>query len=299
MWIIKNRKIFYGFSAALIAFSIFAISFWGIKFGIDFTGGSILEFEYIGDRQNKDLVEIGIESIGLDLGDISLREAGENGYIMRSKEIDNDTKDIIINSLGNVNEVRFSTIGPVLGEELKSRALVAILLVVVSIIMFIAYAFREVSKPVSSWKYGLIAISAFAHDVLVPVGLFALLGQFAGVEVDTLFVVAILVVLGYSINDTIVVFDRVRENLQDYPEKKRSEQFENVVGKSLKQTITRSIYTSLTTLITLLAIFILGGESTKWFSLALMAGVISGTYSSIFFAAPMLVSLKKRQEKKA
>jgi preprotein translocase subunit SecF len=308
MWIIKNRKIFYSISALLIGFSIFAIAFWGIKFGIDFTGGSILEFEFTEVRPEKQLVTDNVSSLenenSLELGDFSLRETGDKGYILRTQTIDDSTKTQIIDSIktlnesGEVLEIRFNTIGPTLGDELQGKALFAVFLVVLFIILFIAYAFRHVSKPVSSWKYGFVAIIAFFHDVLIPVGLFSILGQFYGIEVDTLFVVAILVVLGYSINDTIVVFDRIRENLREYPEKSRQSQFEKIVGKSLKQTIARSINTSITTAIALLAIFFLGGESTKYFSLALLAGVISGTYSSIFFASPMLVTMQKFQNKR-
>lgn len=265
-----------------------------------------MEFEFAQSRTDKVAVEEVISNLdqsqNLDLGDFSLRETGERGYILRTKDINEETKSSILNILNSeenlVSEIRFNTIGPTLGAELKSKALFAIFLVALAIVLFIAYAFRHVSRPVSSWKYGFVAIIAFLHDVFVPIGLFSVLGHFYGIEVDTLFVVAILVVLGYSINDTIVVFDRIRENLREYPDKKRSEQFEKVVGKSLRQTIARSINTSLTTLISLGAIYLLGGESTKYFSLALIAGIISGTYSSIFFAAPMLVTLKKIQDKK-
>ncbi len=301
MWIIKNRKIFYALSSIMVTFSIFAIAVWGIRFGIDFTGGSILEFEFTEVRPSQpELIETlnqVSEENDFSLGDFSLRETGDLGFILRMRDIDDGTKNIILSSLGEVNEIRFNTIGPTLGQELRSKALFSILVVILFIILFIAYVFRHVSKPVSSWKYGFVAITAFIHDVIIPVGLFAFLGRFYGVEVDALFVVAILVVLGYSINDTIVVFDRIRENLREYPEKKRASQFEKVVGKSLRETISRSINTSVTTLIALTAIFILGGESTKFFSLALIAGVIAGTYSSIFFAAPMLLTLQKIQDR--
>jgi preprotein translocase subunit SecF len=292
MWIIKNRKIFYWFSAVMVGFSVFAVLFWGIRFGIDFTGGSILEINFTEQKLDKDTVAGQLNDFNKNhenmLGAFSLRETGERGYILRTAEIDNDQKEnllLSINGLSAVEEIRFNTVGPVLGSELKSKALFAIFLVVLAVVIFIAYAFRQVSKPVSSWNYGFVAILALIHDILMPLGLFAVLGQFAGIEVDTLFVVAILVVLGYSINDTIVVFDRIRENLLNYPDKKRAEQFESVVGKSLNQTLIRSINTSLTTLIALLAIFFLGGESTKYFSLALIAGIVSGTYSSIFLAS--------------
>lgn len=306
MWVIKNRKIFYGLSLVMIGFSIFSILFWGIRFGIDFTGGSILELEYAEGRIEQSVLSERLETFSGQnqgvLGDFSLRVTGESGYILRTAEISNELKINLMEFLGetdSVREVRFNTIGPVLGSELKTKALFAVAIVVISIIFFVAFAFRHVSVPVSSWKYGFVAITAFLHDVLIPVGLFAILGQFGGIEVDTLFVVAILVVLGYSINDTIVVFDRIRENLMNYPDKKRAEQFENIVGKSLKQTVARSVNTSVTTLIALLAIFFLGGESTKYFSLALIVGVVAGTYSSIFFASPMLVTIQKLQGNKS
>jgi preprotein translocase subunit SecF len=305
MWIIEKRKIFYVISVLAITFSVFSVVFWGIKFGIDFTGGTILEFTFEENVFEKDIVFNNISETsvnnGIELGDFSLRETGENGYILRSRDINDGAKNMILSGLSDldsVTEIRFNTIGPTLGSELKNKALFAFFLVVLAIVFFIAYAFRHVSRPVSSWKYGFIAITAFLHDVLIPVGIFSVLGRFYGIEVDTLFVVAILVVLGYSINDTIVVFDRIRENLSEYPDKKRSANFEKVVGKSLRDTITRSVNTSATTLIALLAVFLLGGESTKYFALALMTGVLAGTYSSIFFAAPMLVTLHKRQVKK-
>jgi len=300
MFVITHRKIFYSISIALIAISIFAISFWGINFGIDFTGGSILEVNFTNNTPKKIQVETTLDS--LEVGEnFSVRATGNSGYILRSKTITDVEKESIISSLsethGSVEVIRFNTIGPTLGSELQSKALVSVLIVILAIILFVAFAFRHVSKPVSSWKYGLVAILAFVHDVLIPVGLFAFLGQFYAVEVDTLFVIAILVVLGYSINDTIVVFDRIRENLKEVSESSRKDRFSEVVGRSLRQTISRSINTSVTTLIALLALFIFGGVSTRWFSLALIAGVIAGTYSSIFFAAPMLVTFSKLRKK--
>jgi len=299
MFVITHRKIFYSISVLIVVFSIAAISFWGIKFGIDFVGGSILEVNYTEEKTEKVSVLEKLDSLNFDQ-EFSVRETGAAGYIIRSTTISDAEKNEIISVLGaqaSVEEIRFNTVGPTLGKELVSKGVAAFIVIVLSIIIFVAYTFRHVSKPVSSWKYGFVAIIAFIHDVLVPVGLFAFLGRFYGVEVDTLFIVAILVVLGYSINDTIVVFDRIRDNLKRVPEKKRKERFESVVGKSLRQVFARSINTSITTLIALLAIFIWGGEATKWFSLALVAGVLAGTYSSIFFASPMLVSLSKMKPK--
>lgn len=308
MFVIKYRKIFYTLSAILIGGSIFATFNWGINFGIDFVGGSILEINYSERRTDKNIVEEKIKE--LELGkEFSIRPTGESGFIIRSTTISDDEKNQIMEVLRadivvdeNINseaqaeqnileEVRFNNVGPTLGRELQNKAALAMIIVVIAIMMFVAFAFRHVSKPVSSWKYGFVAVLTFVHDVSVPIGLFAVLGRFYGVEVDTLFVIAILVVLGYSINDTIIVFDRIRENLREVPDKKRAEQFVEIVGKSLRQTVARSINTSLTTLIALVALFFLGGDATKWFSLALIAGVLIGTYSSIFFASPMLVSL--------
>jgi preprotein translocase subunit SecF len=304
MFILKYRKIFYGISAAIIAFCLFAIFFWGIRFGIDFTGGSATEFQYTENIESKELVQQTILDSGVDLGTFSLRQTGDQGYILRTKNINEAEKNIILENLRSnttqeINEIRFTDIGPTLGSELKNRAILAIILVILAIVFFIAFVFRKVSKPVSSWNYGFVTIVAFLHDVLIPIGMLALMGQFAGIEVDTLFVVAILVVLGYSINDTIVVFDRVRENLSKTDEKLRTNKFEEIVGKSLKETIGRSINTSLTTIFALLAIYIFGGEVTKLFSLTMIVGVIAGTYSSIFLAAPMLLSIQKRALKKA
>jgi len=304
MSIIKYRKIFYWFSGSLIALSILAIAFWCLKFGIDFTGGSIFEFKTAEVKIEKSLVEETLKNSGVDLGSYSLRETGDTGYILRSKNISIEQKNTILSKLNDLKkdsfqEVKFSDIGPTLGSELRNQALLAIFLVALLIVMYVAFVFRKVSKPISSWNYGLITIITFIHDVIIPIGLFSVLGYFFGVEVDTLFVVAILVVLGYSINDTVVVFDRVRENLLDIDEEQRSAKFEETVEKSLHETWARSINTSFTTLLSLLAIYFIGGEVTKNFSLAMIVGVLVGAYSSIFISSPLLVTIKRYKEKKA
>jgi len=177
-----------------------------------------------------------------------------------------------------------------LDKSLKIKALEAILAVLAAIILYIAWAFRKVSDPVSSWKYGVTAIVALAHDVIIPTGIFVLLGHFMNVELDILFVTALLTILGFSVNDTIVVFDRTRENLaRDH----HKHDFEFIVNKSVNETIRRSINTSLTTFVVLLAIYLFGGETIKNFILALMLGVVVGTYSSIFLASPLLVVWEK------
>ncbi len=302
MWIIKNRVKFYILSGLLLGLSLLSLAVWGVKPGVDFSGGSVLEVNFTENDPGKNSLVEKIDSLNLDLGDYSVRETGESGYIVRLKTIDEIQKGKIvgsISSLGKMEEKRFNTIGPVLGAELRNKALVSFVLVLILITLFIAYAFRHVSKPVSSWKYGYVAILTLLHDMLIPIGVFSVMGHFWGVEVDTLFIIAILVILGYSINDTIIVFDRIRENLSKVRDDDRDEKFEEVVGVGLKQTIGRSVNTSFTTLIALLAIYFLGGEVTKYFALALIVGVIAGAYSSIFFASPMLVSIKNRQDRKA
>jgi len=297
MWIIKNRKIFYTFSSILVTVVIGLLLTWGIKFGIDFTGGSLLELSFKEEVPTHE--ELGSKLDEYDfLSGYSLRSSGDSSEILRSKEINDTEKNLVISGLQesySVEEARFSSIGPTLGEELKTKAIMAVVLALFLIVLFIAFAFRHVSKPVSSWKYGGITIVAFLHDLIIPLGVFSIMGHYVGLEVDSLFITALLVILGYSINDTIVVFDRVRENLSEVPDELKEKKFESVVGKSINETLSRSINTSLTTLIALTALYIFGGAVTQAFSLALIVGVLAGTYSSIFLASPLLVSLSKKK----
>jgi preprotein translocase subunit SecF len=299
MWIIKNRKIFYTFSSILVAVVIGLLFTWGIRFGIDFTGGSLLELEFDGKVPTHDELYSDLESYDF-LAGYSLRSSGETGEILRTKEITDEQKNTIISGLQesySVTESRFSSIGPTLGDELKTKAILAVVLALFFIVMFIAFAFRHVSKPVSSWSYGGITVVAFLHDLIIPLGAFSIMGHFVGLEVDSLFITALLVILGYSINDTIVVIDRIRENLSGVSEELKDKKFESVVGKSVNETISRSINTSLTTLIALTALYVYGGSVTQAFALALIVGVLAGTYSSIFLASPLLVSLNNMSKK--
>lgn len=298
MFVINYRKIFYAISIILVLASFTAIAVWGLNFGIDFKGGSIIEVEYEGERPAQQSVEMSLST--LELGQ-SIRPTGENGYIIRMREIDSAEKTELLKALTeggslNIVEKRFDSIGPVLGSEALRKSVVSIVLVLLAIIIFIAFAFRKVSEPISSWKYGLIAIVALAHDVIIPTGAFAVLGYLKGYEVDTLFITALLVVLGFSVHDTIVVFDRIRENLQKSSGKKL---FEQIVGESISQTVVRSINTSLTTLFALVVLYFVGGESTQHFSLALIIGIVAGTYSSIFIGSPLLVTWQKWQGRKS
>ncbi len=318
--IIQKRKIWLSFSAFLVTLSIIALSVWGLKLGIDFTGGSLLEVEFSKNRPELASVQSSLEE--LELGSLVVQPVGDNGMILRFQDSTEDKHQKILTKLRELSgseikedgetqkgveeeinpeggetgeagaseliELRFDSVGPTIGQELKTKSVNAIVIVIIAIVLFIAWAFRKVSKPVASWKYGLSAIVALFHDVIITMGIFATLGRFYGMEVNTAFVAAILTVLGYSVNDTIVVFDRVRENLP-----KSEEDFEGTVNTSVNQTIKRSINTSVTTLLVLLSVIFFGGESIRSFVLALAIGVFIGTYSSIFLASPVLVVWEK------
>ncbi|MEW5907585.1 MAG: protein translocase subunit SecF [Patescibacteria group bacterium] len=307
MFIVRNRKIWYILSGILVIISLFSVFYFGLKLSIDFTGGSLLEVEYQTSRPQ--IYDLQNATNKLNLGNISFQPTGEKGLLLRLRTLTEDEHQNLLNALGinnqyKLNEIRFDSIGPVIGSELQRKSLIAISLVVLMIILYIAFAFRKVSKPVSSFKYGLMAVVALVHDVTVPTGVFAILGKFFNVEIDILFITALLTILGFSVHDTIVVFDRVRENLKKGIGKgptslKLSQSgFEETVGLSVNQTIVRSINTSLTVLLVLLAIFFFGGETTKYFALALLIGVFLGTYSSIFLASPLLVTLYNFQQRK-
>lgn len=292
MFIVRYRKIWYIFSGLLVLASLFSIFYFGLEFGIDFTGGSLLEVEFKEVRPEISLLQEKVDS--LSFGNVSLQPTGDRGLLVRLKSLNEEEHQKLLSALGELTEIRFDSIGPVIGKELQQKSIYAIIMVIVMIILYIAFAFRKVSQPVSSFKYGLMAVVALIHDISLPTGVFAVLGKYSGVEIDILFITAILTVLGFSVHDTIVVFDRIRENLK----KGIGENFESVVGISLKQTIVRSINTSLTVLLVLFTLFFFGGESTKYFSLALIIGVAIGTYSSIFLASPLLVTLHKFQNRR-
>lgn len=283
--IIPNKKIFLTISVILVLASIFSVVFWGLKLGIDFTGGTYWEIEFLNSRPDNAAVLNVLNGMGLK--DVMVQPTGDTGLILRMKDISENTHQAALQSLYSitpVRDVRFESIGPTIGQELKGKAITAIFLVLILIIIYIAWAFRKVSRPVSSWKYGIIAVVALLHDVFIPAGVFAILGHYKGVEIDTLFVTAILTVLGFSVHDTIVVFDRIRENLRRRPQ----ENFSENINKSVNETFARSINTSLTVFLVLLAVYFLGGTTTQTFALTLILGVFFGTYSSIFVASPLL-----------
>jgi preprotein translocase subunit SecF len=304
MIIVTNRKIFFGIAALLVVGSILAGFVYGLHFGLDFTGGSLLEVSYPKGRPTLEETKARLSSINdLKLGDYTLRPAGEAGYVLRSRDLTPAEKTTVENALAlgdasSIHEERFNSVGPTVGAGLKQKSFIAIGLVILCIVLFVTFAFRKVSEPVASWKYGLATIVALAHDVIIPAGIYIVFSHFTGAEMDLLFVTALLAILGYSVHDTIVVFDRVREHLRLNSEYRVKEPFEKTVGESVRQTMGRSINTSLTIFLVLLALYFVGSETTRNFAFILLVGVIAGTYSSIFIASPLLVTLEKLQSKK-
>ncbi len=291
MFIVKNRIIFYVLSIILIAASGFSFFKWGLNYGIDFTGGSSIEIQPIA-TSTRTLQSDAKKVLDISFSDATVRPYGENGFIIKTKNTINNQDTELNNKIKAVlpthQVVRVDTIGPTLGAELKQKSVTSIILVLLAIVLFITFAFRQVSRPVSSWKYGVATVIALFHDVIIPVGFFSAMSHFVGgYEVDALFITALLVVLGFSVHDTIVVFDRVREHLRTDKEK----DFEKMVGKSVSETFIRSINTSLTTILALVAVYVWGPETTRHFALALIVGIAAGTYSSIFVGSNLLVTM--------
>lgn len=295
MTIIGARKISYAVSGALVLLSFAAIAVWGLRLGIDFTGGSIFEVEWsVSPRPSSDRVGEVLKLVSIEHS--VLQPTGERGLILRLPNIDEVKHQELktkLALLGEFQEKRFNAIGPTIGAELRKKSLWAIAIVLIFIVFYIAWAFRQVSKPVQSWKYGIAAIIALLHDVSIPTGIFAVLGHFYNIEIDALFVTALLTILGFSVHDTIVVFDRIRENLKKMGGANKRADFEAIVEQSIRDTMTRSINTSMTVMIVMLALYFFGGVSTKYFSLAILIGVFFGTYSSIFIASALLVTWDK------
>ena len=301
MFIVNHRKLFFTLSGLLVAGSLvamFAFGFFqGKQLSIDFTGGSLLEVAF---QNRPDIDTVKTELNTQSLGNYSLTPSGSNDYILKTRDLTPAEKTHVEQVMSTdptnlVTEVRFNSIGPAVGNQLKNKAFAAIAVVVICIVLFITFAFRKVSYPVASWKYGFATIVALAHDVIIPTGVFLVWIHFRGGEVDLLFVTALLAILGYSVHDTIVVFDRVRENLRIAQSTKSKETFTETVGASVTQTFGRSINTSLTIFLALVALYFIGGTTTKDFAFVLLIGVITGTYSSIFVASPLLVSLQKQK----
>lgn len=308
MNIVKRKNWYFGLSLLVIIPGIIAIFLWGFNLSIDFTGGSRLTLSFdniVGDKQ----VQIVDRVLKAEKIKVASIEKSNKLIFVRTSSIDQNQNNRFINTLSKefsreagsrgagkvVREQEFETIGPVIGQETTWNALKAVGIASILIILYITWSFRQVPKPASSFRFGVCAIIALVHDVLIVLGAFAIFGHFLGVEIDSLFVTAILTVIGFSVHDTIVVFDRIRENLK----KMGASNFSATVNNSILQTIDRSLNTSLTVVLVLVSLFLFGGESIRWFTVALLIGITAGTYSSIFTASPLLVlwhdlSMKRR-----
>ncbi len=291
---VELRKWWFGLSAVLILASIAALLIFGLRFSIDFVGGSLMQLGFatgapITQEVSATLTEIGFEGVTVQSVDAN------QGLLIRTASLTEEQHQSALTIMrvkfGEFTELRFDSIGPVIGDELRRSALIGLITTLVLIGLYINWAFRKVSDPVESWKYGLITMACAAHDIIIPLGVFAVLGHYYHWEVGTAFIAAMLTILGYSISDTVVVFDRTRENLSHKPD----ESFAQTVEKSIQQTYIRSINTSVTVILALSAILVFGGDSTRAFALALLIGVLVGTYSSIFFASPALVEWELRR----
>ncbi len=296
---IRYSKILLVFSSLVTAVAIAFLVMWGLKPGIDFTSGSLMEMSFTTRPETAEIQKV---FNGLNLNNAIFQKTGDKGLIVRNDFLSEQEHQALVSALNanaqitnnGFHEERFETIGASVSKQLRSRSLLAIILVNLGIIGYVAYAFRKVSRPVASWKYGTLAIVALFHDVLLVMGVFSFLGHFHGVEVDIAFVVAIMTVLGYSVNDTIVVYDRIRENLLRHS----ADNFAEVVNNGLNETLMRSINTTFKTMLPLFALFFIGGFSIHYFALALLIGIASGAYSSIFIASPLLVVVYNWQEKR-
>lgn len=292
----KQGKWFLLFSLLVMLPGLISLGINGLKLAIDFTGGSVFVYsadnveQHVSTIKSKfELEDIEIEKLVLD---------GEDTLTIRSKPVSVEKGQIIDSylkeNIEGIEQGSFETIGPAIGSETTKNSFTALGVASIGIVLYIAYSFRNIRKPYSSWKFGLSAVIAMLHDALMVLGVFSILGYIYGVEIDALFITAMLTVIGFSVHDSIVVFDRVRENLAKLP---KSKTFAEVVDYSIVETLNRSFATSLTVVLTLLSLFVLGGESIKYFVLALLIGVISGTYSSIFTASPILVMWESKDNK--
>lgn len=281
----EKRNWFFAFSLLIIIPGIVSLFLWGLRLGADFSGGTLLEVKFSKTVEKEKIVEVGKKNHF----DLTLQPTGKNSFNIRTKPLDDKQDKKLLEdldkTLGGAEQIRIETIGPTIGRELLTNSLKALGIAALAIVFYIAWAFRSVPKPASSWRFGITAVITLLHDVLVLVGVFSILGHFLNVEVDSLFVTAVLTVIGFSVHDTIIIFDRIRENLN----KASFKTFEETVDHSIMQTIGRSLNTSMTVILVLAALLLFGGASIRWFVAALLIGIISGTYSSIFNAAPLLV----------
>ena len=288
MDIISKKNIFLGFSTTLVAISLALVFFLGLKPGIDLKGGTQWQIKFQNAAVSEETLAPLLKN-GTGGADFSVKRTNDGSFIIRLPHISELQRQAYLSAfktLGEFDEKSFSTIGPAIGSELKKKAVWAILSAIFCISLYIAWAFRKVSKPVKSWKYGIVTLITLLHDVSIPAGLLALLGHFKGIEMDTNFIVSLLVIMGFSVHDTIVVFDRIRENL--IVNRGKNIPLGNIINFSVNETFVRSINTSLTLVLVLLALLFVGPPSLFYFILTILVGTIFGTYSSIFVASPLL-----------
>lgn len=294
---IRYSKIYFVFSGILAIISVLSLIVFGLKFGIDFTGGSILEVEFSANGGSAPGGEVRPENQviqgklkDLNLGEIIVQPIGENNVVLRLEDIDETVHQQILSKLGEISgieEKRFESMGSVVGKELREKTFTLIIISTSALLVYIMISFRRVYRQVRSWQYGAVSIITLTFDILITVGVFSFLGKFYNVQFTIPIITALLTILGYAINDKIIIFDRIRENLLRGREFKT---FNDLVNRSLNETILRSLSTGTCTLLVLFAIFFLGGETLRYFALTLIVGILAGTYSSLFLASPLLAS---------
>jgi preprotein translocase subunit SecF len=286
----KYYKVWFGFSGLLLLASAVLLIAWHLQFGIDFKGGFRAEVEF---AKTVDASSVQTELAKNGFSQVLVQPVTDKKIVIRTEAIDDTQtakfKQVLEHKFGSYQEDSLTRVGPTLGSELLRKAYWQIGLVVLGIVLYVSYAFRKIGRSmkkgrIPAWHLGVATIAALAHDLLIPIGVFVVLGHFKGVEVDSLFITALLTIMGFSVHDTIVVFDRIRENLQKYPYKS----LQTIIDYSVSSTMARSINTSSTLIFVLIAMLLFGGQTVFYFILALLVGVFFGTYSSIFIASPIL-----------
>lgn len=292
--IIKIRKVWYIISLFLVALSVVSLSVFGLRTGIDYSGGTIITYETTDSNAIRS-IESNLKAMSINSYQVT--PSSNNQIMVKTVNLDpnqhNQLNQGIKNDIPDINEIKYDSIGPSIGKDLRNKSILAVIIASLAIIIYIAFVFRKVPKPLKSWKFGCLAVIALLHDLLITTGLVSLLGHFfVWMEIDALFITALLTVMGFSVHDTIVIYDRLRENFV----KNRHKSIEMVAEESVNQTLARSINTSLTTIIVLTALLLLGGSTIRHFIVILIIGILVGTYSSIFVAAPLLVSWHKQKQ---
>ena len=299
MYIIRHRALFFWITGIILVAAVGAITLYGLPLGIDFTGGTLMQVNYPNGRPA--LSTIQSELAPIPLGAVSVRASGDTAVALRMRTLSQAEHDAILTALSasaSTTELAYTSVGPALGSQFTNKALWAIFAVVLVIVLYIAFAFRKVSRPVPGWGYGITVVAMLAIDIIVPTGFYAAYCHFTGAEVDSLFIVALLSLLGYCVNDVIVIFDRIREHLAKNEKNRVKETFEETIGKSISETMNRSINTALTVVLALLALIYFGAESTRNFALVMLVGVAAGTFSSIARSAPLLIPISTWFSKK-